>query len=444
MECPKCGKPLDEDVQVCAHCGAPAPQFAAPEGFVYDFDSGQYYRMEYDEQWQPVGATWFDSVSGEYQQVAYASPPGENGAVLDEPPETVAPDGFLYDAGSGLYYLETVEPDAQSGLPMRVITWYYPQSGEYERVVYPMDDATNETGQSTQTVRSGAQAWKIGAENKKVILIIVATVLVVAILVALAWFLKWTPFSAAKDATKTGIATETTQEGEATSEPTTSDEALDEPELEINPITTIEEWLGAQAVLESGILSDRDAERLALEMERFVMQNAQMLEEYRQQLAQQSAGEAPAQEELLSWSASSVTVTASSTLPPSQKYSYNAYNVLDGSGSTAWVEGGAGNGIGEWIMLATATGEPALLTELTILNGYQRTETTYSTNARLKDITVVFSDGSTISHTLADTKQWQSISLPANLMTSSVRIIIESVYPGTAYEDACLGGIICY
>ena len=54
------------------------------------------------------------------------------------------PNGFQLDPGSGLYYQETHGYDPETGVPVRLITWYNPADGMYHQTAYPVQqpDAT--------------------------------------------------------------------------------------------------------------------------------------------------------------------------------------------------------------------------------------------------------------------------------------------------------------
>ena len=93
-----------------------------------------------------------------------------------------------------------------------------------------------------------------------------------------------------------------------------------------------------------------------------------------------------------------VTVTASSTLPDQGKANYKAANVLDGKLETAWCEGVAGSGKGEWIEfrttrknLAASPSDPPryLGVEAIILSpGYIKSQKAYLSNNRISEVQV--------------------------------------------------------
>ena len=132
-------------------------------------------------------------------------------------------------------------------------------------------------------------------------------------------------------------------------------------------------------------------------------------------------------------------VMASSELSESNMTHF-AGRVLDGDPDTAWVEGAAGQGIGETLVL-TFDGTYQV-SGLRICAGYQKNDYVYYNNSRPETISVEFSDGSVENYSLADVyDQEQVVTFSTPKETSYIRIIINSVYPGTKYEDTCISEI---
>ncbi len=502
MECPNCKNPLSAQDTVCRQCGALVPQYDAPEGFLYDKDSGMYYRMEYTPEGQAVGATWFDSISGEYQQVAYDTPPQEEApqeiSPLQEPvmpqeatPQSAEasapskdisvqmeadsaaiPEGFVQDASSGYYYQESQAVDNQTGQPLRAITWFYPQTGQYERVEYPLENPQAPTTQA-EYAAVGAQTPRL--QQKKIIWIAVGVVVLLLLLGlgVLCWKMGWLPQQQTNRTAPSATVTTTQKDDETTtqavqenaqttqraeeditsSQSDTASQAEDATPNDTLAINSLEDLQTALLQLKikiaAGTVTEQEQQAFEQAVEQFIEVHPEQAAQIEQVLATQDTAatqQEPAEEaqpSLRNWEQCELTVSASSTLPPSANYDYTAANILDGDANTAWVEGAAGYGIGEWVMLRTVSGETAHLQELRIRTGYQRTDTTYFANARVKDIAVEFSDGSRVNYTLADDRAWQSIPLEGTTDTSSVKIIIRSIYAGSKYQDTCLGGVVC-
>ncbi|MCL1914015.1 MAG: discoidin domain-containing protein [Eubacteriaceae bacterium] len=128
---------------------------------------------------------------------------------------------------------------------------------------------------------------------------------------------------------------------------------------------------------------------------------------------------------------------------------YEPGNAIDGDPSSAWAVRG---GVGESIMLAME--EPQLIEGLRFLNGYTKFNDSlgiwlYEANNRPEQITISFSDGTSIERTLDDVfsqiyGRYQEIKFPEPVFTSYVDIKIESVYPGEVYNDTCISEIQPY
>jgi len=134
---------------------------------------------------------------------------------------------------------------------------------------------------------------------------------------------------------------------------------------------------------------------------------------------------------------------ASSALAPDEWGAYDVGSAVDGVVETPWVEGVEGPGVGQWLLL-TFPG-PIELERIGFGVGYDRTETTFANNNRLKKAILSFSNGEQVELTLSDTRGIQTIPLvrapAAAIQTSSVKVTIAEVYPGSKYNDTCIGEI---
>lgn len=154
----------------------------------------------------------------------------------------------------------------------------------------------------------------------------------------------------------------------------------------------------------------------------------------------------------------SCVATASSQLSDQGKSTYDPSNVVFRTGyngdmlDTAWAEGVQGTGIGESIELCQmyrGTGEELFtFTEICIVNGYAKTETSWEENGRVKVFRVYYEDEYLGELTLLDTRQPQYIDLApfqlqvANGGEATFRFEIAEVYEGSKYEDTCITGIV--
>jgi serine/threonine-protein kinase len=117
---------------------------------------------------------------------------------------------------------------------------------------------------------------------------------------------------------------------------------------------------------------------------------------------------------------------------------YSPGNTRDDRVDTAWVEGAKGAGIGEWIAF---TFQPQTIQYIEIYPGYGKSSELFYANNRLKRATLIFSDGTRAAAQLFDEMRLQTVVLPKPVRCSSLRLIIEEVYPGTKYDDTVISEI---
>lgn len=124
-------------------------------------------------------------------------------------------------------------------------------------------------------------------------------------------------------------------------------------------------------------------------------------------------------------STAAIKATASSTRTSFRDIYYGPENVLDGSMTTAWVEGVKGPGIGEWIQLNFD--REVRLRRVFIAPGYFKSPQIWLKNNRLAVIGVHFSDGSSRELRLPDQMEVQRLDI-GEVRTNWVRIEIKQVY----------------
>lgn len=137
-------------------------------------------------------------------------------------------------------------------------------------------------------------------------------------------------------------------------------------------------------------------------------------------------------------------VSAYSTIGASSTYSGDSakhvvQNLIDNKVKTNWTEGVHGNGEGEYINFVFYTEQP--IAGFIISAGNHASNTYYTKNSRPKTISLTFSDGSTEQYTLLDKKETQKIYFDNIVNTTSVRLTIDSVYSGSAWEDTVISEI---
>jgi hypothetical protein len=118
---------------------------------------------------------------------------------------------------------------------------------------------------------------------------------------------------------------------------------------------------------------------------------------------------------------------------------YEGKNLKDGRVSTVWVEGVQGSGLGEHIELALDGSQT--VTSLRVWNGNWYTADYWTRHNRIKEIDVIFSDGSKTTLVLEDAMEAQTIRLPNKVKTSSVKLKIKSTYGGSTFDDTCLSEV---
>lgn len=135
-------------------------------------------------------------------------------------------------------------------------------------------------------------------------------------------------------------------------------------------------------------------------------------------------------------SSSGFTYCASSILAPQAGNRYGPDNLFDGRLETAWVEGKAGDGIGEWVLIETAA--PIDIAGVQLLNGYHKNQTVFSRNGRVRGLVLVLSNGYRVEAELEDRDGIQEIRLPRPQRASWVQLVLTSAYRGTKYADTAI------
>ena len=129
---------------------------------------------------------------------------------------------------------------------------------------------------------------------------------------------------------------------------------------------------------------------------------------------------------------------------------YGAGNAIDGSNTTAWVEGVGGDGVGEWIQINLP--QTTTLTGLRFKSGYWKSERHLLLNTRVARILVTFSDGASEEFELFDPQEQspgilstagQEIIFSHSHASNYLKVTILAVYlDGTEDHDTCISEIV--
>lgn len=129
---------------------------------------------------------------------------------------------------------------------------------------------------------------------------------------------------------------------------------------------------------------------------------------------------------LWSFSASAMDVTVNvSSVKMDFGLPYSPENLLDGDTSTAWVGGGVGPGVGQWIDLVFAI--PTRVQKLGIYNGHQG-EGQYHEFRRIRSGRIIYPDGTETQFWLRDEPGEQVVKC-RGIAVKSLRIIVDDVFP---------------
>lgn len=141
---------------------------------------------------------------------------------------------------------------------------------------------------------------------------------------------------------------------------------------------------------------------------------------------------------------------ASSELPGQGKFSYKAENIHDLSYKTAWIEGKSDYGIGEYVVYDFPPENPRI-TEIIVVNGYVKDQSSWINNSRVKKLKVYLNDQPYAILHLKDTLVEQTFKVKAigygnrNDQEAlkkkphwTLKFEILEVYPGKKYKDTAI------
>lgn len=148
-------------------------------------------------------------------------------------------------------------------------------------------------------------------------------------------------------------------------------------------------------------------------------------------------------------------VTASSFLPPQAGNTYEPENAHDLDYGTAWVEGAAGNGVGEYLVYHFDAHSPRI-TNIYVVNGYVKTQAAWENNGRVKKLKMYLNDKPYAILCLEDSRSEQAFEFPPignnrndngsiidedNAKEWTLKFEILETYKGKKYSDVAISEI---
>jgi hypothetical protein len=133
--------------------------------------------------------------------------------------------------------------------------------------------------------------------------------------------------------------------------------------------------------------------------------------------------------ELVDVSPVATSIAASSVLPDQGSTTYDPDNLIDGQADTCWAENASGYGVGEYVEFTWAS--PVTISQVRIVPGYDKTGGGWDrwvSNGRVRTFDLIFSDGSTESLAVTDTKAPQVLTLGALHNVTWVQFVITGFY----------------
>ncbi len=137
--------------------------------------------------------------------------------------------------------------------------------------------------------------------------------------------------------------------------------------------------------------------------------------------------------ELVDISLSASSIAASSVLPDQGSTTYEAANLIDSDSATCWAENVSGYGTGEYVEYTWAS--PVTVSQVRVVPGYDKSAAgwdRWTSNGRVRTFDLVFSDGTTESFTVTDTRPPQTLALAAPHTITWVQFVITGFYEAAA------------
>jgi hypothetical protein len=133
---------------------------------------------------------------------------------------------------------------------------------------------------------------------------------------------------------------------------------------------------------------------------------------------------------------SEAQICVSSELDSQSGNSYTLKNMFDDKLNTAWVEGIEGQGYGEQILVKFDN--PTMVSNISVVNGYNKSQSIFSKNSRVRRFNVKASTGNSFNLRLEDKTGWQSFKLNKPEKIEWLELTIDNVHEGTKYQDTAI------
>ncbi|MCR5455275.1 MAG: hypothetical protein K6F33_09845, partial [Bacteroidales bacterium] len=135
-------------------------------------------------------------------------------------------------------------------------------------------------------------------------------------------------------------------------------------------------------------------------------------------------------------------ITASSRLASQGSNNYSEKNMHDFKCNTPWVEGVKGYGIGEWVEY-TFEANSSRITEIKVVNGYNKSEAAWKNNSRVKTLKVYKNGKPFAILNLRDDRSIQVFEVEPLTDTKvwTMRFEIVDVYKGDKWDDTAISEI---
>ena len=137
------------------------------------------------------------------------------------------------------------------------------------------------------------------------------------------------------------------------------------------------------------------------------------------------------------------SLTASSQLQADKDSAYSAKNAHDSNHESVWIEGGDGQGIGEYLLYEFA-GMCPRITTVKILNGHVKSDKDWRNWSRVKQLKMYYGETDYAIPELEDSRTLQCFDVgllgynDKNAANWTLKFEILDVYPGEKYEDTVI------